>query len=34
MAQTPNVPLGIAIPQVFLDQPVDMELVQRFVTRA
>ena len=34
MPQTPNVPLGIAIPQVFLDQPVDMELVQRFVTRA
>ncbi len=29
-----NVPLGIAIPQVFLDQPVDMKLVQNFAKRA
>ena len=34
MIQPRNVPLGIAIPQVFLDQPVDMDLVQSFVRRA
>ncbi len=34
MTQPPNVPLGIAIPQVFLDQPVDMALVQKHVKRA
>ena len=34
MAQTGNVPLGISIPQVFLDQPVDMAFVQKYVKRA
>ena len=29
-----TVPCAIAIPQVFPDCPVDMELVRRFVTRA
>lgn len=28
------VPLGIAVPQVFLDGPVDMELVRKFVAQA
>ena len=34
MASTGNVPLGVAIPQIFLDQPVDMVFVQGYVQRA
>ena len=34
MVQQRNVQLGIAIPQVFLDQPVDMALVQNYAIRA
>ena len=34
MTQPRSVPLGIAIPQIFLDRPVDMALVQKFVKRA
>ena len=34
MPDRPPVPLGIAVPQVFLDSPIDMALVREFVTQA
>ena len=34
MAEAATIPFGIAVPQIFLDTPIDMDLVRRFAIRA
>ncbi len=34
MAEAATVPFGIAVPQIFLDSPIDMDLIRRFATKA